>query len=117
MIVLQRTDIKEIPDEEELCLRSLPLPSEGPIIMKLDKEDTKEEVDVRNLRSYLGKEDEENEKKEQEWIWVRTKRSISHKLAQKLAKEGPKVKLPKAFKDYQSVFEKKSSERLPTQKP
>src|SRR6266436_2331271 len=96
-----------------------PLPFDGLILMQIGlNEEDEEEIDIRNLRSFLEKDDEED-KEEEERVWVRAKRSISQDLAQKLEAVKPTVKmeLPETFKDYHSVFEKKMSERLPIRKP
>jgi len=95
-----------------------PSPYEGPVFIQtgLDQPD-EEEMDAQNLRSFL--KGDNNEQKGEEHIWVQAKKSISQDLAQKLEAENPKhkVELPEALEEYQSVFDKKPSERLPLRKP
>src|SRR6266436_6348557 len=105
--------IEEIFEEEPLS--TTPLPFDGLILMQIGlDEEAEEEVDIRNLRSFLEKDDEEDEEEEEERVWIQAKRSISHDLAQKLEAEKPtaKMELPETFEDYCLVFEKKTSERL-----
>src|SRR6202023_2410653 len=91
---------------------------EGPVFIQtgLDQPD-EEEMDAQNLRSFL--KGDNNEHKGEEHIWVQAKKSISQDLAQKLEVENPKhkVELPEALEEYQSIFDKKPSERLPLRKP
>jgi hypothetical protein len=106
--------VEEVPDNEPL--QTNPVPFDGPILLQIGLNTVeKEEIDIRNLRSFLEKDDEEDKEEEEERIWVRAKRSISQDLVQKEEAEKPKnkVKLLETLKDYRSVFEKKLSERLP----
>src|SRR6266478_7438388 len=72
--------MEEIFEEEPLS--TTPLPFDGLILMQIGlDEEAEEEVDIRNLRSFLEKDDEEDEEEEEERVWVRAKRSISQDLA------------------------------------
>src|SRR4051794_21697469 len=90
--ITPKPSLTEIPDNKPLQINSLPF--DGPILMQIGLDETaEEEVDIRNLRSFLGKDDEEDDEEEQDRIWIRAKSSISQELAHKLEAERPKTKV------------------------
>jgi hypothetical protein len=60
-----------------------------------------------------------NPDKEDEPIWIQAKTSISQELAQEAAEKDqkPKVVLPEQYQDYASVFDKRTLERMPIERP
>jgi len=66
------------------------LPDNGPILENL-------------IESSLGNKE----------IWIQAKTSISQGLADQYIDNKAKVKLPEAYAEYRTVFEKEASERMP----
>jgi hypothetical protein len=66
-------------------------------LMKEEEDDDFEELDIFNLRSYLEKNEEKDEKEKEERVWIKAQRSISQELAHRLEKEKPRIEvtLPK----------------------
>ena len=80
-----------------------------------------QEVKIDALRTYLGKDDNEDEgvdlaqlyMDETGQIWIRAKISVSQELAHKAEGDKPKVILLEIFKEYKEIFSKKASEWFP----
>lgn len=116
--------IKEIfEDYPEERPRNLPLNNWQPILELADEPD---EDNLDLLRTYIEGDDEPDDLdllrsylEEEEEVWIQTKKSISQELAQQ-AKEKeskPKATLPEFYQEYASVFDKNTSERMPSRRP
>ena len=80
-----------------------------------------QEVEIDALRTYLGKDDNEDEDvdlarlytDETGQTWIGAKTSISQELTHKAEGDKPKVILPEIYKEFEDIFSKKASERFP----
>jgi len=77
------------------------------------EDDDKEKTNLRHVRSYLEKDDA---LEEEDRVWIRAKISISQGLAHNTEMKKTKTELPKEYKEYKTVFEKRASERFPVKK-
>ena len=77
----------------------------------------KQEVEIKVLETYLGKDDDDEgvdlaqlymDKTGQ--TWIRAKTSVLQELAHKAEGDKLKVILPEIFKEYKEIFSKKASE-------
>ena len=85
----------------------------------LDEEESESWIRIRQIVKYLEKE-EDTETLGEDSVWVRIKQSASQRFAQS-AEEKKEIKekasLPDEYSEFQSVFNKKESERLPEHRP
>jgi len=107
---------EEIFDNYEHLPTNPPLSDNDEILRNIYKNDDEERTNLRHIRSYLEKDDT-LEEEEQERVWVRAKTSISQGLAHDAETKKTKTELPKEYKEYKTVFEKKASECFPVKKP
>ena len=106
--------LKEIFDNYEHLPTNPPLSDDDEILRSIYDNDD-EETDIWHVWSYLKKDDVIEE--EQDRVWVRVKMSISQGLTHNEGTKGTKTELPKEYKEYKTVFEKKASEHFSLKKP
>jgi len=94
-----RTTMEEVFEDTDHLPANKPLPNDGPILQSLLM--TEEELKIDLMRTYLGDEDE---------VWIKAKTLISQELAHKTIDNKAKVKLPKVYAEYRTVFKKEPSE-------
>lgn len=97
-------EIIEIYPEEQP--RNTPLEDWQPILEEMEPLD-----EANLLRTYTEEKEDP--------IWIQTKSTFSQELAQEAAEKDqkPKTVLPEYYQEYASVFDKATSERMPTRRP
>lgn len=108
--------MEEVPDEtQEGKPRNTPLENWQPLLLRVDGMD--KEDDINLLKTYLEKD--EDLYTEEDTTWIRTKTTKAQEFAKQAEEREakPKVTLPEFYQEYASVFDKKTSERMPTRKP